>query len=177
MSKPMQSSRGCKNFKKKNHLIWRHVIYIQQISKLFKKRILNWVGSTTLMGLSDHNHQKRRNGGETVVSERVRKEVEGGRRGGGGGDWGGGRQTRRGSLRQWDLNSERPSLCFCVRFVLGAQGALRKEGKRRGWGSYPGPQTSSTLSSPVCGGTCGVTPLFRPVEGTGSGDQLNQNAN
>lgn len=59
----------------------------------------------------------------------------------------------------------------------GAGGAKKRREEERVGIPVLGPQTSGTLSSPVCGGTCGVTPLFRPVEGTGSGDQLNQNAN
>lgn len=43
--------------------------------------------------------------------------------------WGGARQTRRRSLKRWDLNSVRPSLCFRVRFILGAQGVAKKGGK------------------------------------------------
>lgn len=56
---------------------------------------------------------------------------------------------------------------LCKVYFGGRRGHKERRGREEGGDPILGSQTSDTLSSPMCGGTCGVTPLFRPVEGTG----------
>lgn len=77
-----------------------------------------------------------------------------------------GRQTRRGACDS-EISIVRAPLCVLCEVYFGGAGGGSREGRGReeGGDPIPGPQTSGTLSSPMRGGTCGVMPLFRPVEG------------
>lgn len=57
----------------------------------------------------------------------------------------GGRQTRRGACDS-EISIVRGPLCvLCEVYFGGAGGVLRREGKRKGWGSYPGPSDKRNI--------------------------------